>query len=152
MYEAHQERGGLATRLFLEHAHAVTGEGLLHLLIEVAGVEGLDEKAIGAGFKTGGHLFGASVGADYEDWDFLRARAAAQAADQVGRIHIGQRGVQQDEVKGERIGLAQTFILASGDDYVAPARPLENSADGLQGGGIVIDDQDMTEAVRIGCD
>jgi hypothetical protein len=143
---------GLAAGLFLEHPHAVTGEGLLNLLVEVARIEGLDEKAIGTGLETGCHLLRAGIGAGDEDRNVLCERATAQSADQMKRVDVRERGVQQNEVKGAFIGLAEAFVLAASDHDVASAHPFKNDTDSLEGSGVVVHDQNVAKAVGARCD
>lgn len=141
----------LASGLFLEHAHMVARDGLLHLLVEVAGVKGFDEKAIGAGLETGCHLFRACIGTDDQNRDILCARATTKAADQVGRVHIGERRIEQDQVKTKCVSLLQAFFLAASNHNMASAGSFEDGSNSFQGGGIVVHHQDVAKAVGIGC-
>jgi len=129
----------------------VAGEGLLNLLVEVASIKRFDKKAVCAGLEAGRHLLRPGICTDHEDGNVLGGWAAAQRADQMERVDVGQGSVEQDEIKGPLIGLVQTFVVAVGDNDVAAPSSFQDNADRFEGGGIVVHNQDVAKAVGTRC-
>jgi len=146
-FAGQQESTGLAIRLSAQHPHAVTGESLLHLLIQISGVKRLDEKTVGAGLETGRHLLRTGIGTDDEDRHVLGTRAVAETANEMKRVEVRERGIHEDQVKGTLIGLTETFIVATSHHDLASTGPFEDDADSLEGGGVVVDGQDIAKAI-----
>jgi len=146
-FAGQQESTGLAIRLSAQHPHAVTGESLLHLLIQISGVKRLDEKTVGAGLETGRHLLRTGVGTDDQDRHIPGEWAVAETANEIERVEAGKRSVHEDQVKGTLSGLMETFLLAAGNHDVASTGPFEYDADSLEGDWIVVYNQHITEAI-----